>query len=209
MRLIARLLLPAVLVAFLPAAARAEDEASWSVQFLSGYYAKLPVGPGSTPFNQSSTGRDKIDYVPLSLRLGYECPWLFLPDTCVQGTFEPLFEYNTLVITKQFGSYFTGPSALLRYNYVQPDCLLVPYCQGGAGIVFTDAYREPVQRLIGRWQEFLLQAAVGVHVLVTAQLSLDVEGGFQHISNASLASRNGGINNAGFMVGVTYTFGGK
>jgi hypothetical protein len=240
MRPVARLLLPAVMAAFMTPAVRAGDEGSWappsavpagslgaevlagpsvgegccdrvpwSIQALSGYCAKAPLGPGGVPFGVSSTGRNRVNYVPLSLRLGYEWPELWFPDTFVQGTFEALFEYDTLIITRAFGNYFTGPSMLLRYNYIQPQCLLVPYLQGGAGIVFTDAYREPVQRLIGRWQEFLLQLAVGVRFQVTEQWSLDVEAGLQHISNAGLARRNAGINDAGVMVGFTYTFGAK
>src|SRR5262249_13745698 len=114
---------------------------------------------------------------------------------------------DVLVVTGQFGHYFTGPSALIRYNYRQPGWRLVPYIQGGAGIVLNDAYRTQEQRLIGRWQEFLLQAEVGVRFQVTEHLSLDLEGGFQHISNARLAPRNGGINNLGVTVGFTYTFG--
>jgi hypothetical protein len=237
MRLVARLLFSTVLVAVLTTAAQGGEERPWaappllpadnpcvpaaepapeapcwkdgtcSLEFLTGFYPKAHVGPPSTGFGESSAGRGKIEYVPLSLRLGYELPKLWFPDTCIQGKFEALFEYDTFVITGEFGSYFTGPSVLLRYSWIQPQWLLVPYIQGGTGIVFTDAYRTPVQHLIGRWQEFLLQLAAGVRVRLTEQWSLNVEGGFQHISNAGLADRNGGINNVGFVLGLTYTFG--
>src|SRR5205085_3977383 len=90
------------------------DQGCWSVQFVSGYYAMSSIGPGSTPFGVSAVGRARVDYVPLSLRLGYECPWLMLPDTCLQGTWEALLEYDALAITRDFGSYFTGPCALAR-----------------------------------------------------------------------------------------------
>ena len=68
------------------------------------------------------------------------------------------------------------------------------------------AYAIEVRRFIFL---FLLQVAVGVRFQVTEQWSLDVEAGLQHISNAGLARRNGGINNAGVTVGFTYTFGAK
>ena len=75
--------------------------------------------------------------------------------------------------------------------------------------MFNDAYRETRQRLIGEQVEFLLRVEFGVRFLVTDNLSLDVEGGLQHVSNASLASRNGGINDLGISVGFTYEFGRK
>jgi opacity protein-like surface antigen len=226
MRPLARLLLSLVLATLLASGARAGDESleevpavaasgpcwhegTWSLQLLSGYEVRSGLGPGSTPMDVSSVGRAKVDYVALPLRLGYEFPRLFLPDTCLQGTFQALFEYDTFLITKDFGNYFTGPATQIRYNYVHPDWFFIPYLQGGAGIMFTDAYHTPVQRLIGRWQEFLLEAAVGVRCQLTEQWSLDAEFAFHHISNARLAERNVGINDVGVLVGFTYTFGAK
>jgi hypothetical protein len=63
------------------------------------------------------------------------------------------------------------------------------------------------QELIGQEFEFLLRAELGLRCWLTESLSFDVEGGFQHISNAGIAVRNGGINNLGFSVGFTYSFG--
>src|SRR5262249_26019315 len=105
--------------------------------------------------------------------------------------------------------YFTGPCALVRYNFVHPECLVVPYFQAGAGLLLTDAYREQGQHMIGRWQEFLLRAEFWLHFLVTERLSLDIEGGWQPTPNAGLADRNGGLNNFGFAIGFTYLLGSK
>jgi hypothetical protein len=41
---------------------------------------------------------------------------------------------------------------------------------------------------------------------VAPNLSLDVEGGIQHLSNGGLARRNYGINAVGAAVGLTYYF---
>ncbi len=216
MRAIARCLLPVVLAVAVGSPARAEegpppawwDDGCWSAEFMTGYYPKSSLGPPARGFLTPDVPYTRIDYVPLSARLGYELPKVWLPDTCLEGRVEGLLEYDYFVIVREFGSYFTGPSALVRYNFLQPEAsLLKPYIQGGAGIVLTDAYRTPVQRLIGRWQEFLLQAQVGVHYALTEQWSFNVEGGLQHISNARLASRNGGLNSLGFTVGLRYTFG--
>jgi opacity protein-like surface antigen len=228
MRPIARLLLAVLTAALLTSLARAQDaetwakpgttqagvaptcdEGTWSVQALSGYEAKTSLGPGrKLVVTGSGAIKNTLEYVPLELRLGYEFPRLLLPDTPMQGTFQALFEYDYFAVTRTFGSYFTGPCALFRYNFLQPETRLTPYLQGGAGLLFNDAYRDPSQRLIGRWQEFLLQAGLGVRFALTDRLSLDVEGDFQHISNARLAHRNAGVNNAGVLVGFTYTFGG-
>jgi len=47
---------------------------------------------------------------------------------------------------------------------------------------------------------------IGLKCFVAPNLSLDVEGGFQHISNAGLARRNHGVNALGAQVGLTYYF---
>jgi hypothetical protein len=169
-----------------------------SIQFLAGGYFMTGWGP---------VGPD-VDYAPLSLRVGYmltdPCPNWIVP----VGTCEVLFDYTAAPITRTFGSYFTGPSLILRYTHHDPTCLVQPYVQGGVGLFFTDAHRAPVyQELIGQSCEFLLRAELGLRFMVTERISLDVEGGLQHISNAGMARRNGGINNLGFAVGLTYSFG--
>jgi hypothetical protein len=224
MRAIARLLLPVVLavVSIAPLARGGDeglpqdehvasccaDEGIWSAQFIGGYYVSSGVGPAPTPYGVSDVGRSRIDYVPLSFRAGYELPKVWLCDTCLAGRVEGLVEYDYFPILRQFGSYFTGPAVLGRYNFLHPEgSLFTPYIQAGAGLLLTDAYRTQSQRLIGRWQEFLLQTAVGGHYALTEQVSFDVETGLQHISNARLGRRNGGINDIGLTVGVTYRFG--
>jgi hypothetical protein len=151
----------------------------------------------------------RVDYAPIAFRVGCECPHVLFPGTICQGTYEALLEYNVSPIVRSFGGFFTGPCGILRYNYRPDGSPLIPYVQAGAGFVFTDAYREQRQELIGQAFEFLLRAEVGVRFLISERLSLDIEGGYQHISNASLAERNGGINNFGASAGFTWTFGRK
>ena len=43
--------------------------------------------------------------------------------------------------------------------------------------------------------------------MLTECFSLDVEAGYQHISNAGIATRNGGLNTLGAGIGFTYFFG--
>ena len=69
-----------------------------------------------------------------------------------------------------------------------------------------DAYHDPNQRAIGQAVEFYLHAEVGLKCMIAPNLSLDIEGGLQHISNAGLASRNYGVNALGGSIGLTYYF---
>ena len=101
---------------------------------------------------------------------------------------------------------FVGPSLLLRSNWLDPDSPFVPYGQVGAGGVLNDAYRERTQMAIGEAFEFYLHCELGLKYLVAPNLSLDVEGGLQHISNGRLASRNLGVNALGETLGLTYYF---
>lgn len=166
-------------------------------QFLSGYYNRTSWGPSGPGFS----------YAPQVARIGYmltsptEEHWL------CRGSLEMLLELNYSPVLEEFGTYMTGPNLLLRYNFVQPECLLVPYIQGGGGFVLTDAWKAKHQDLIGQEFEFLLRGDIGARLMLLDCLSLDAEVGYQHLNNASLASRNGGVNAVGFSLGMTYFFG--
>ena len=171
---------------------------SMTFQAMAGSYSKAGVGAHGPAF----------DYTPFVFRFGYI---LNTPDRedYLRGCFEVLLETSYSHIIRPYGTYFVGPSALARYNFVKPECALVPYVQCGAGFLFNDVWKTPpaLQSLVGENFEFLLQFEVGVRYMITDRFSLDIEGGFQHISNAGLALHNGGINNVGGSIGFTYFFG--
>jgi lipid A 3-O-deacylase len=165
----------------------------WSFEVNAGCYFSQPgVGPRTPTF----------DLAPINLRLG-----LMLHEPCFpgwfRGSFEGLVEFSTAPVVDGFGDIVVGPTALLRYNWVQPGRRWVPYLQGGAGLVYNNAFEDRSQRAIGEAVEFALKAAVGCHFFLRDNLSLDVEGGYIHISNADLASRNLGINSVGGTLGIT------
>jgi opacity protein-like surface antigen len=165
----------------------------WSFEVNGGCYFSQPgIGPRTPTF----------DFAPINLRLG-----LMLTNPCLPGCFhgncEALVEFSTAPVVDGFGDIVVGPTALLRYNWVQPGRRWVPYLQGGAGLVYNNAFGDRNQRAIGEAVEFALKAAVGCHFFVRDNLSLDVEGGYIHISNADLASRNLGINAVGGSLGIT------
>ncbi len=199
--------------------------------FLSAYcYAEVQEGPeatadpGSNPFAQgkisfqlvsgalfSLTGLPEdspvFNYAQTNLRLGW---MLYTPrpqEGLLRGNWEALIEISNSIIFKGFGNYIGGVTGLLRYNFVQPDWKVIPYIQGGAGIVYNDAYKDETQQAIGQAIEFTPQCSLGLHYLIARKWSLDVEGMFHHISNAGMSKRNRSINALGGFLGVTYFFG--
>jgi hypothetical protein len=146
-----------------------------------------------------------FDFVPLDLRLGVVLHDPIMPG-CLRGCWQALIEMSVEPVFNGYGHILAGPSALFRYNFVQPDWRFVPYLQCGAGFVYTDAYHDVTQHAIGEEYEFQLKAAGGFHYFLNDRWSLDGEVGYIHISNADLANRNYGINAVGGSIGVTYVF---
>src|SRR4051794_5108882 len=173
----------------------------FALQIMGGYYDYSGLGPGA-PFG--STLDPEFDYAPFNVRLGLLLGSPSDKQSLFRGTGEILVDVLVAPVTKGYADIVVGPSILLRYNFVQPNARLVPYIQGGAGIVYSDAYKTEGQDALGEAVEFILQCQLGVRCILNDRWSLDLEGGFQHISNAGFADRNGGINNLGGSVGFTY-----
>jgi lipid A 3-O-deacylase len=168
-----------------------------SVQVVSGVlFSPVGLGPQTPVFN----------YWQTNIRFGW---MLNDPSTTIgflNGNLEAILELSGSYVFNGFGSFIIGPSALLRYNFVNPRWIIVPYVQVGGGIVYTDAYKDMGQRGIGQAIEFTPQISIGFHYRCTAHWSLDGEAMYHHISNANLAERNRGINSLGGFVGVRYFF---
>jgi Lipid A 3-O-deacylase (PagL) len=114
--------------------------------------------------------------------------------------------FNYVPVSVRYGNWFAGQTYYLRYNYVEPGWSIVPYHQIGLGWLLNDAHKDQTQRAIGQLFEFYLHFEVGVKCFLAPNLSLDLEGGLQHISNANLAGRNMGVNAFGGQIGFTYYF---
>jgi hypothetical protein len=166
-----------------------------SAQFMGGAYWNVNLGPRIPAFN----------YVPVSIRQGVmlTCPedhWWG------HGNFEFLFDLTGAAITSSYGHFFAGPSFYLRTNWLPPGSPVVPYVQLGTGAVWNDAYKDQSQRAIGEGLEFYQHVECGLKCFLAPNLSLDVEGGLQHLSNGGLAKRNYGMTALGASVGLTYYF---
>jgi len=169
-----------------------------SFQLVSGALFSLTNLPEDSPV---------FNYAQTNLRLGW---MLYTPgpqEGFLRGNWEVLAEISNSIIFKGPGNYIGGVTGLLRYNFVQPDWKVIPYIQGGVGIVYNDAYKDETQQAIGQAIEFTPQCSLGLHYLIARNWSLDAEGMFHHISNAGLSKRNRSINAVGGFLGVTYFFG--
>lgn len=166
-----------------------------SVQLVSGALFSTGIGPRIK----------EINYQQNNIRLGWmlNTPSLNHP---LSGNFELLLELSGSAIMSSYGDVIIGPTALARYNFVQPDWWAVPYIQLGAGVVYTDAYEDKDQNAIGQAVEFTPQASVGSRFLISQNWSVDAEFMYHHISNASMANRNLGSNALGGFLGVSYFF---
>lgn len=168
---------------------------STSTQILVGAYHSIPLGPRIPAFN----------YVPVSIRQG----WMLTdPEDYGWGltNFECVLDFTAAAITSNYGNWFFGPSFLLRSNWLELGPTVVPYTQLGVGGVYNDAYRDQTQEAIGGYFEFYLHAEAGLRWFIAPNLSLDLEGGLQHISNGGTFRRNLGVNALGAAVGLTYYF---
>ena len=166
-----------------------------STQWLAGSYHSIALGPRSRAFN----------YVPVSvrqgtMRTGPEEHWWG------HGNYEGLFDLTFASITSKYGSWFAGPTFYARANWLESGSPVVPYIQFGTGAVLNDAHEDQSQRAIGQILQFYQRLEVGAKWLVTPGLSLDIEGGLQHLSNGGMARRNYGVNTMGVTVGLTYYF---
>ncbi len=85
----------------------------------------------------------------------------------------------------------------LRYDRGQS---LVPFVEGGEGLLYTDLRGE---RLGTRFQ-FSSQGGAGLHWFLNRQLSLTAAYRLRHISNAGISRENSGLNTDFVMVGVSY-----
>jgi len=167
-----------------------------SLQILGGMYASTSLGPEIPAFN----------FIPLTVRKGWMLTAPGVNDHIFQGNWECLAGFTVAAITSSYGHLAASPTVHLRRNYLAAGSSIVPYTQLGVGLFISDAYKDRTQRAIGQGCEFTLQAQWGVRWFVTSTMSVDVEMGYQHISNAYQSDRNAGVNAIGAQVGITYHF---
>lgn len=166
-----------------------------SLQVLSG-----PV------FSTSTIGPDTpdCDFWQTNVRMGWILSSPSGDGSLLDGDWEFLLEASNAFVFEGFGDYFFGLSGLIRYNFTGPDSCFYPYVQAGFGVVYSDAHHEESQNAVGQALSFRPQAGAGFRYLINKNWSFDMEGTFQHISNAGMDERNDGLNSFGGFIGLTY-----
>lgn len=100
------------------------------------------------------------------------------------------------------GSHIAGGTLLLRYNFVQPYCHVVPFIEVGGGGTDINIPHE----FDGKDFNFNLDTGAGLRWFINSHWSAEVQYRYQHISNANLWSRNVGENTGGAVAGLSYFF---
>jgi hypothetical protein len=166
------------------------------MEFVAGAFFSVDSGYSSRP---------TINLASQNLRFG-----VMLSDPGGSGVLAGNAE---LLVEAMVGEVFTGPgstiaggTAILRYNFVHPHRWFTPYCQLGVGGSYNDISDTESQALLGSEVQFLLEADLGIRAMLNDRLSLVVEGGLLHLSNAGTTERNHGLNCLGGSAGLAFSF---
>ena len=161
-----------------------------------------PADLGENLFPRNKTN---FDYTQTELRAGLmlHSPW---EAGLLRGNFELLVGLGGGAVIHGPGTGVANADLFVRYNFVQARALVVPYWQLGVGLFVSDVARDQSQRIIGRTVEFVVQSGFGLRFLVDPAWSIDLEGVYEHVSNADTSSRNVGVNAFGALLGATYSY---
>ena len=156
-------------------------------------------------FDRGGSKRPSIDLAVDSLRLGV---MLGNPrgSSLLAGNFELLGEVYAGPILEGPGNVTAGATLFIRYNFIQPRARFIPYLQIGAGGVYTDISEKDSRGLVSLPVEFNLQGTGGTRMMLNDRWSLVVEGGYRHISNATIKLPNYGIDSVGGSLGFGFFF---
>ena len=105
-------------------------------------------------------------------------------------------------VVNGFGHTLAGPSLLVRRWYGSPAHPWRLYVQGGFGVLYSDAYRDPSQQQLGEALEFKTSLGLGIQVPIRHRWSWSAELMFNHLSDAGLSSRNLGVTALGLAFGL-------
>lgn len=156
-------------------------------------------------FDRGGNDGATLDYAVESLRLG-----VMLSDPHSTGFFAGNSEFLAEVfggpIFQGAGNVAAGATIFIRYNFIQPHSRVIPYFQIGGGGVYTDVSEKGSHGLISLPVEFNLQGGGGIRFMLNRDWSLLLEGGYRHISNASIKLPNGGVDSFGGALGVGFFF---
>ena len=156
-------------------------------------------------FDTTQNERPAVDFAIDSVRLG-----IMLNDpqgpSFLAGNFELLGEAFAGGIFDGPGNVMAGSNLIFRYNFIQPRARIIPYLQIGAGLIYTDISESESRGLVSLPVEFDLQGITGLRFMLNQRWSVLVEGGYRHISNATIKLPNYGIDSVGGNLGFGFSF---
>ena len=173
----------------------------FSVQVVAGALFSPAIEPGPRP---------ELHYIQTNIRF----IWGLDPDPTVRklgwnGSFDCVFELTHSSIFEGAGNFISGVTGLFRYDLPFHSERWHPYIQAGVGFVYTDAYKDHSQDLIGQAVEFNPQFSLGLHYLINRNWAFDGEAMFHHISNAGMSEDRNVGDAAGGFIGLTRYFKGS
>ena len=138
------------------------------------------------------------------LQLGYMFP--VIGNHFYRGNFEALANLFLWESTREHMGILGGLALGFHYNFVQRGWRFVPYLGASLGISGNDLYVQQSQQIFGGPFDFVLQAHAGARYFINKNWGLMIEGGYQHVSNADIYTRNVGINQFGGRFGIFCNF---
>lgn len=161
----------------------------------------LSVGYGHG-FERARDPQDDVRMLAVMPRTGIGLTDPFGGEAWYRGSLDLSLEPQLLGNFRRGGGFAGGLALLLRYHLLSEKIggrRLVPFVSGGGGVIGVD--------FDGRNQDdgfnFILQAGVGAHWMLTPTLALTFDGRWHHISNAGLRSPNEGIDDLLLLTGFT------
>lgn len=161
----------------------------------------LSVGYGHG-FERASDPQDDVRLLAVIPRTGIGLTDPIGGEAWYRGSLDLAIEPQILGNFRRGGGFAGGLALLLRYHLLSEKLggkRLIPFVGGGGGVIGVD--------FDGRNQDdgfnFILQAGVGAHWMLTPSLALTFDGRWHHISNAGLRSPNEGIDDLLLLTGFT------
>jgi hypothetical protein len=176
-------------------------EKDWTIELGSGaLWSNVRSGEPNKPYTIvpiSLTASLRLDDVSLDHEL-----WGVL-----RGYSEFFFRADYDDIARGPESHYEGLLVGPRYNFVQPNWPIIPYVEGGVGIVFADS--KPQFGGLGQDFNFTFIAGAGAKYNITDDFFLRLGVEYQHVSNAGLsepANANHPIDGLGPKLSFGYAF---
>jgi hypothetical protein len=173
-----------------PAAAQIEA-GTWDVA-LKGIYASSLNFPRPMP--------EIVETWQLAPHVGYVLTEPAGP-SFLEGSLELIAEPTLMSVGGAISATTVGLSVVGRWLFTGVGALR-PYVEGGAGALAGQVDLQATDCEVN----FVLQGGVGALYFLGPSVALSAGYRFQHISNASLCSRNLGINSNAIVIGVHHFF---